>query len=61
MNKTAPCNGLAVDWMHRHLYIAYGGLKPSISMITLAGTGNTTLLSKGLEKPTAIVVDPRNG
>ncbi|XP_056671089.1 low-density lipoprotein receptor-related protein 8 isoform X6 [Monodelphis domestica] len=52
--------GLAVDWVHKHLYWTDSGNK-TISVATVDGGRRKTLFSHDLSEPRAIAVDPLHG
>ncbi|XP_037355150.1 low-density lipoprotein receptor-related protein 8 isoform X3 [Talpa occidentalis] len=52
--------GLAVDWVHKHLYWTDSGNK-TISVATADGGRRCTLFSHDLSEPRAIAVDPLRG
>ncbi|XP_012577576.1 PREDICTED: low-density lipoprotein receptor-related protein 8 [Condylura cristata] len=52
--------GLAVDWVHKHLYWTDSGNK-TISVATVDGGRRCTLFSHDLSEPRAIAVDPLRG
>ncbi|XP_058511442.1 low-density lipoprotein receptor-related protein 8 isoform X14 [Ochotona princeps] len=52
--------GLAVDWVHKHMYWTDSGNK-TISVATLDGGRRCTLFSRDLNEPRAIAVDPLQG
>ncbi|XP_012384582.2 low-density lipoprotein receptor-related protein 8 isoform X8 [Dasypus novemcinctus] len=52
--------GLAVDWVHKHLYWTDSGNK-TISVATVDGGRRCTLFSRDLSEPRAIAVDPLRG
>ncbi|XP_072830529.1 low-density lipoprotein receptor-related protein 8 isoform X6 [Vicugna pacos] len=52
--------GLAVDWVHKHIYWTDSGNK-TISVATVDGGRRRTLFSHDLSEPRAIAVDPLRG
>ncbi|KAK1340027.1 hypothetical protein QTO34_018591 [Cnephaeus nilssonii] len=52
--------GLAVDWVHKHIYWTDSGNK-TISVATVDGRRRRTLFSHDLSEPRAIAVDPLRG
>ena len=52
--------GLAVDWVGRNVYLA-DRVQDKIFVATLEGRYMKTLISKGLQEPRAVVVDPSDG
>ena len=58
-NVSTP-DGLAVDWVHGHLYWTDTGLD-HIEVATLDGTMRKVLIEEGLDEPRAIVLDTMNG
>ncbi|XP_045440577.1 low-density lipoprotein receptor-related protein 8 isoform X6 [Pipistrellus kuhlii] len=52
--------GLAVDWVHKHIYWTDSGNK-SISVATVDGSRRRTLFSRDLSEPRAIALDPLRG
>ena len=57
-NISTP-DGIAVDWIHNNLYWTDTG-KNLIEVINLDTRMRMTLVSKDLEEPRAIIVDPRD-
>lgn len=53
-------DGLAVDWIHKHLYWTDAGLN-HIEVATLNGKMRKILINENLDEPRAIVLDPKNG
>jgi len=53
-------NGIAFDWIHRNLYWTDSS-KNSIQVLSLSSSGaqHRTLIQSNLDRPRAIVVDPR--
>ncbi|KAH9504658.1 Low-density lipoprotein receptor- protein 2 [Bulinus truncatus] len=58
-NLSIP-DGLAVDWIHRNLYVTDTGLN-TIEVSRLDGSHRKTLVYTDLDDPRAIVLDPQNG
>ncbi|XP_075412476.1 low-density lipoprotein receptor-related protein 8 isoform X3 [Tenrec ecaudatus] len=52
--------GLAVDWVHKHIYWTDSGNK-TISVATVDGGRRRTLFNQDLSEPRAIAVDPLRG
>ncbi|KAK6171173.1 hypothetical protein SNE40_019421 [Patella caerulea] len=52
--------GIAVDWIHKHLYWTDQDLR-QIAVSTLDGQMRRTLITKDVGKPRAIVVEPNSG
>ncbi|KAM5248297.1 low-density lipoprotein receptor-related protein 8 isoform 2-T2 [Ctenodactylus gundi] len=59
-NQLHSPEGLAVDWVHRHIYWTDSGNK-TISVATVDGKRRCTLFSHDLSEPRAIAVDPLRG
>ena len=53
-------DGLAVDWIHRHMYWTDTGLN-QIEVATLDGGLRCVLIDDGLDEPRAIVLYPSKG
>ncbi|XP_067678701.1 low-density lipoprotein receptor-related protein 4-like [Haliotis asinina] len=53
-------DGLAVDWINKHLYWTDTGLD-RIEISSLNGKMRKTLIDSGLDEPRAIVLDPNHG
>lgn len=53
-------DGLAVDWLFKHIYWTDTGLD-TINVANYDGTMRRTLLHKGMDDPRAISLDPENG
>ena len=53
-------DGLAVDWLFKHIYWTDTGLD-TINVASYDGKMRRTLVNKGLDDPRAISVDPENG
>jgi sugar lactone lactonase YvrE len=58
-NVRSP-DGLAVDWVHGHVYWTDSSLK-RIEVATLDGQRRKVLFDEHLEEPRGITVDPKNG
>ncbi|XP_048587664.1 low-density lipoprotein receptor-related protein 8 isoform X2 [Nematostella vectensis] len=52
--------GLAIDWVGRKMYWADPGAN-TIEVSELDGSNKMTLISSGLDKPSAVVLDPTEG
>ena len=59
-NGLALPEGIAVDWVTRHIYWIESQLD-QIEVSEFDGSNRACLLSGGLANPRAIVVDPRVG
>ena len=53
-------DGLAVDWVHGHLYWTDTGLD-HIEVSTLDGSMRSILIKDGLDEPRAIALHPNKG
>ena len=56
----ATAEGLAVDWVTRHVYWVESNLD-QIEVADFNGNQRMTLIAGLMESPRAIVVDPRKG
>nr|BAN20688.1 low-density lipoprotein receptor [Riptortus pedestris] len=59
-NDSTICDGLAVDWIYKHIYWS-DTEKDTISVATLDGKMKKTLVNDSLDKPRAVVVSPLDG
>lgn len=63
LKSRGSVSGLAVDWTHRLLYWSSTGVLPedsSVNVALLDGSAQHTLIT-GLDKPSAVAVEPHRG
>ncbi|CAG5124313.1 unnamed protein product, partial [Candidula unifasciata] len=53
-------DGLAVDWVHKNIYLSDTGLD-KIEVARIDGTYRKTLINENLDEPKALVLDPSSG
>ncbi|XP_050403401.1 very low-density lipoprotein receptor isoform X2 [Patella vulgata] len=59
-NLVSTPDGIAVDWVHKHLYWTDTGYN-KIEVSSLDGKMRRVLINSDLDEPRAIVVDPKSG
>ena len=57
---TATAEGIAVDWITKHIYWVDSSVD-HIEVSNFNGSERRTVISKGISKPRAIAVDPNVG